>query len=196
MCALPGGTSNGTAASTTSADPFEAVQALLEGGPQRVDLFTAVQLGDNEAADDGNMSDASTGSGASGAGAGTGAVVSSEAGSLRSAVWDGHVFSWGIVAEHDHLIERHLRWMPKRLRMLYAPAHVIMARRTHSARVCLLPAQGEVPKGMHYEDPTTLPVTTPPAGAEHGTCRLHPTPRHYSGTLPHTPVGRCHVVYQ
>merc|ERR1712079_888085 len=40
ICILPAGTSNGVATNMTSSDPFDAVVALIEGGPVPTDLYS------------------------------------------------------------------------------------------------------------------------------------------------------------
>ena len=129
LCVLPGGTSNGMATSTSNRDVFLACRSLLEGSPQPVQVVSVNPLGEGK----GRLH--------------------------QAAAWDAHVFSWAIVAQHDHLAERHLRWMGKGLKQLYCPIHVILQRRVYSGRITMLPADpAMVPS--NYSDPEKLPAAS------------------------------------
>eukprot|EP00808_Paulinella_micropora_P009346 g48212.t1 len=93
---LPAGSSNGVATSMTSATPFQATKSLLLGRPSLVDLYS-VQTFDVE----------------NGKRRGT-------------PLYDIHITSYGIVADHNYLAEVPLRWMGKALKGVIVPAIVIL----------------------------------------------------------------------
>lgn len=59
----------------------------------------------------------------------------------ESTLWDAHVFSWALIADHDQLVEHTLRWMPKSLREIAAPLIAIGRLRSYPGRVTLQPAR-------------------------------------------------------
>jgi sphingosine kinase len=78
-------------------------------------------------------------------------------------VWDPFILSWAILADHDDLQERKLRWLPSFLRIALAPLIVILRAKRHSGCLSFLPtpAYGDLaghwsdaaklaPAGMHY----------------------------------------------
>eukprot|EP00457_Paulinella_chromatophora_P004669 gb/GEZN01004681.1/.p1 GENE.gb/GEZN01004681.1/~~gb/GEZN01004681.1/.p1 ORF type:complete len:446 (+),score=58.50 gb/GEZN01004681.1/:155-1492(+) len=109
LSALPGGSSNGVATSLAGADAFEAVQAFLLGRPSPVDLYSVQKLDPQTRTRCGPVT------------------------------YDLHIISFGLVADHNHLAERTLRWIGKSLKELLAPLIVILQCKQYACRLLLRP---------------------------------------------------------
>ncbi len=80
-------------------------------------------------------------------------------------IWDCHVLSWGIIAEHDSLVEQTLRFLGKTLKLLVAPVIVILKANTHAGRFYFVPvASADMPS--YATDYSKLPAVRSPKLAE------------------------------
>lgn len=80
----------------------------------------------------------------------------------RAPVWDCHVTSWAMVADHDKLVETTFRVLGKTIKEIYTPVHVIMLRRAYRGRCFIQPAplSNAERERIHYRDAHALPLTT------------------------------------
>jgi hypothetical protein len=76
-------------------------------------------------------------------------------------VWDCHVLSWGIIAEHDSLVESTLRFLGKTLKLLVAPVIVILRANTHAGRFYFVPAKkSKMPTSVPFYNVFLCPIAT------------------------------------
>ena len=72
-------------------------------------------------------------------------------------LYDVHFCCWACFADHDYLTERPLRWLGPTLKMLLAPAIVILRRRLYRGHVDFEP-HADARRGVQgYSDPDALP---------------------------------------
>jgi hypothetical protein len=106
LALIPAGSSNGLSTSFGFHDVYLACKALLQGSPQPLDVQEIDFINnDSNAASSASSSGSSSSSSAA-------AASSSPSSSLivsPKKIWDGHAFCFGIVADHDKLVESKLR---------------------------------------------------------------------------------------
>lgn len=131
---VPVGSSNGTATSLLGRTPYEACVALLQAPEPR--RVDAVRV----------------------------RSIDSRGQEVGVPVHDTHVQSWGIIADHDRLVETDLRRLGPWLKNLYAPLHAIAFRKVYRGEILVRPAPcGARLAALGYHDAALLPE--PPAGA-------------------------------
>ena len=135
LAIIPAGSGNGVAASLygRSCSAFTATQRMIDGAPAPLDTMTVRT------------------------------AAAAEPPSAAETLFDLHYCCWACFADHDYLTEKPLRWLGPALKMLLAPAIVILRRRLYTGFIDFVPHAAALgPDGAPrsgYSDAAKLPLS-------------------------------------